>query len=187
MELGIPEDRICIVFAGKFEPKKQPDFLMNAVLEANKKRRDPLFLLMIGNGPLERNLKAIAGTDPNIRFLEFQNQSKMPLVYRLGSVFCLPSKGPGETWGLAINEAMACGVPAIISDKVGGGQDLIVNDVNGYCFDHSSFEDLVDLLETLSLNELKTMGMAARNHIESFSLKQVSQAIQSELTNLAKT
>ncbi len=41
-------------------------------------------------------------------FLDFQNQQKMPLVYRLCDIFVLPSMGPGETWGLAVNEAMAC-------------------------------------------------------------------------------
>jgi glycosyltransferase involved in cell wall biosynthesis len=60
--------------------------------------------LIVGNGPW-KTLKTIAGNDKRIIFLDFQNQQKMPSVYRMGNIFILPSKS--ETWGLAINEAMA--------------------------------------------------------------------------------
>jgi len=49
----------------------------------------------------------------------------MPIVYRLADVFVLPSVGPGEAWGLAINEALASGIPVIASEKCGGSVDLI--------------------------------------------------------------
>ena len=52
----------------------------------------------------------------------------MPVAYRLGDVVVLPSRGPGETWGLAVNEAMACGRPAVVSDRVGCAPDLIQPD-----------------------------------------------------------
>jgi glycosyltransferase involved in cell wall biosynthesis len=80
---------------------------------------------MVGNGPLENQLKVLAEPHDFIRFIPFQNQSQMPIVYRLGDILCLPSKGPGETWGLAINEAMASGRPVIVTDKVGCAQDLL--------------------------------------------------------------
>ena len=56
--------------------------------------------------------------------LGFHNQLKMPVVYRMADVFCLPSAGPGETWGLAINEALASGTPCIVSDRAGCAQDM---------------------------------------------------------------
>ncbi|RZK39362.1 MAG: glycosyltransferase, partial [Pedobacter sp.] len=52
-------------------------------------------------------------------FMDFQNQTQMPAVYQACDLFCLPSQGPGETWGLAVNEAMACGKAVLVSDKVG--------------------------------------------------------------------
>jgi glycosyltransferase involved in cell wall biosynthesis len=70
-----------------------------------------------------------------VHFLPFQNQSLMPVVYRLGNVFVLPSQGPGETWGLALNEAMATGRAIIASSKVGGARDLILPGTNGWIFE----------------------------------------------------
>jgi glycosyltransferase involved in cell wall biosynthesis len=58
------------------------------------------------------------------RFLGFVNQSKLPAVYASSDVVVLPSIAT-ETWGLVVNEAMACGVPAVVSDAVGCGPDLI--------------------------------------------------------------
>src|SRR5690606_3617135 len=93
-KLGYHEDDIVIIFAGKFENKKQPGFLIEAIEMANKQRGKPLKLLMVGSGPLEKDLKKVSKNNNNIQFLSFQNQTKMPLVYRLGAVLCLPSKGP---------------------------------------------------------------------------------------------
>lgn len=124
-ELGI-SDCFTLVFAGKLEPKKNPEYLLKL---AAKMPNANLRFIFVGNGVLEESLKKQAQTDKRILFVGFQNQQNMPLVYKLANVFVLPSKGPGETWGLAINEAMACGIPVIASDKAGGAVDLI--DGNG--------------------------------------------------------
>jgi glycosyltransferase involved in cell wall biosynthesis len=76
---------------------------------------------------LYNSIKLASNLDSRIKILGFQNQSKMPLVYRLGSVLILPSKGPNETWGLVINEAMASGLAVIASDKCGGAIDLVTS------------------------------------------------------------
>ena len=180
-ELGIPEAKITVVFAGKFETKKQPDLLIDAVIKANQKRKVPIALLMIGNGPLEEQLKTQAKGQNHIMFLPFQNQSKMPLVYRLGSIFCLPSRGPGETWGLAVNEAMASSRPVIVTDKVGGAQDMLIEGDNGFCFQHSNQKELEDILENLSLKNLITMGLNARAHVERFTIEHIVDALEKEL------
>jgi glycosyltransferase involved in cell wall biosynthesis len=83
-----------------------------------------------------------ANSRGNVRFLEFQNQSVMPLVYRLGDALVLPS-GYGETWGLAVNEAQACGRPALVSDCVGCAQDILREGENGAIFRTDDWEDCV--------------------------------------------
>lgn len=75
-----------------------------------------------------------------VLFLPFQNQSQMPLVYRLGDILVLPS-GYGETWGLAVNEAQACGRPSLVSDCVGCGRDLIREGENGITFRTDDWKD----------------------------------------------
>lgn len=122
--LGITGDSIVLLFAGKFEPKKRPVELMLAA----QKLADPrLVLVMAGAGKLERDIKAIAAANPSqFRVLPFQNQSRMPAVYRLGDVFILPSAF-GETWGIAVNEALACGRPVVVSDRVGCAADVVAD------------------------------------------------------------
>jgi glycosyltransferase involved in cell wall biosynthesis len=121
-ELGIAADRKVLLYAGKFESKKRPADLMRAFARLP----DPsLMLVMAGSGELQAEIDAIAAADPaRFRVLPFQNQSRMPVVYRLGDIFVLPSAF-GESWGLAVNEAMACGRPVIVSDRVGCAPDVV--------------------------------------------------------------
>jgi glycosyltransferase involved in cell wall biosynthesis len=91
--------------------------------------------VFVANGELEGQIKARAAPIENVHFMSFKNQSLMPAVYRLGDIFVLPSKGPEETWGLALNEAMASGRAVIASTKVGGARDLIIEDENGWTFE----------------------------------------------------
>jgi glycosyltransferase involved in cell wall biosynthesis len=121
-DLGIAADRKVLLYAGKFEPKKRPVDLMRAFARLP----DPsLMLVMVGSGELQAEIDAIAAADPvRFRILPFQNQSRMPVVYRLGDVFVLPSAF-GESWGLAVNEALACGRPVIVSDRVGCAPDVV--------------------------------------------------------------
>lgn len=185
-DLEIAEHQITVVFAGKFENKKQPNVLIDAVIEVNKGRTTPIVLVMIGNGPLEDSLKKKAHHHRYIKFIPFQNQSQMPIVYRLGSVFCLPSKGPGETWGLAINEAMASSTPVIVTDKVGGAKDMVVEGYNGYSFSSSSPEELKALLKNLSLEQLQIMAKNAKDHVAKFSLLQIVEVLEKEINVLIK-
>ena len=119
-ELGILEQQKVILFAGKFEAKKNPFTLIKL---ARKLPSNEYKFIFVGSGPLESELKK-AATD-NCIFLGFQNQKMMPIVYRIADFFVLPSIGPGETWGLAVNEALACRIPVIASDKCGGAVDLL--------------------------------------------------------------
>ncbi|MEZ4801902.1 MAG: glycosyltransferase family 4 protein [Gelidibacter sp.] len=183
-ELRIDNTCVAIVFAGKFESKKQPIFLIKAFMEANKERKNPLKLLMVGNGPQEAEIIHIIESDVNIKLLPFQNQTQMPVVYRLGDVFCLPSKGPGETWGLAVNEAMACGNPVIVSSKVGCAEDLVRSGSNGYVFNYESNQELVSCLKSLSKDGLKNMGEQATRDIQGYNFQIIVAAIETELLKL---
>ncbi len=179
--LGYEENDVVILFVGKLEPKKQPEFLLKAVLEANKKRKRPVKLLFVGTGKLETHLMEMAKDDANIQFEPFQNQSTMPIVYRLGNILCLPSKGPGETWGLAVNEAMASGIPVMASDKVGSVYDIINNGQTGYIFAHDQFSEIVQIIEKLNLEELKKLGNLAKDSIQEWSFQKLVLNIETAL------
>lgn len=133
-KLGFSESDLVILFAGKFESKKSPKFILELSAQISSPR---VKFLMVGNGILEAELKSNAKNDTRFVFLDFQNQSQMPLLYRLADLFILPSLGPGETWGLAINEALASGTKVLASEFCGGAIDLI-NDYNGLLFNPNS-------------------------------------------------
>src|SRR5690606_29797429 len=104
--------------------KKRPGDLVEALAAA--RREDPgLHVLMVGSGVLEETLRRQAARlHVPVHFLGFRNQSELPSCYAAADCLVLPSDGR-ETWGLVVNEAMACGLPAIVSDAVGCADDLI--------------------------------------------------------------
>jgi glycosyltransferase involved in cell wall biosynthesis len=145
--LCIGPEAVVILFTGKLQPKKNPHLLLEAFSALNGDSH----LVFVGNGELEGELKAKAATLRNVHFVPFQNQSVMPTVYRIGDVFVLPSQGPEETWGLAMNEAMASGRPVISSTKAGGACDLIHPEVNGWIFNSGDGQVLQSLLRRVVL------------------------------------
>jgi len=183
MELSIPEDAKVFLFAGKFEPKKDPILLVKAFARLHQ-QYPSIHLIMVGNGILEEELKQFSTS--SITFLPFQNQSIMPVVYRLGDVLVLPSKGPGETWGLAINEAMACGRPVIVSDKCGAAADMVKNNENGFVFKAGDENELYACMEKMILADISSMGAKALETVQHFSYASFAKAIgkgESSVTN----
>jgi glycosyltransferase involved in cell wall biosynthesis len=114
-ELGYNEDDFILMYIGKFEPNKN---LKDLILKFNNSK---IYLLLVGNGPLESDLREVSST--NIKFIPFQNQSILPVVYRLANCVVLNSKS--ETWGLIMNESLASGIPVFASEKCGGAIDLL--------------------------------------------------------------
>lgn len=187
-EIGISDEEVVFLFAGKFEPKKAPDTLLDAFVRCS---RDDVHLVFVGSGPMEEELHGRGKERPNVHMLGFQNQSRMPVVYRLGDVFVLPSRGPGETWGLAVNEAMACGRPVVVSDRVGCAPDLVDDGETGCVFPAEDTEALVRVIDRLADDEncRCRMGRAARNRIEEWSIPcaahRVERAVSGGLTEVS--
>lgn len=180
--LGISPKALLVLFVGKMEPKKNPQFLLKAVQEFNNRHSEHIQLLFVGNGLLEESLKVSAEADPNVFFLDFQNQGKMPLVYRMGQLFCLPSRGPGETWGLAVNEALACNRPVLVSDRVGCGADLVQEGHSGLVFQHNNATDLLRCLEEMKQQIHLGQYGQVQQHIQQWSFEQQVLALEQALS-----
>ncbi len=175
-DFGFEEDDVVLLCAGKLEPKKNPAFILDLLKNNTNKKLKALF---VGNGILEKKLKAEAASDKRIHFAGFQNQSQMPVIYRVADIFILPSSGPGETWGLAINEAMACGKAVAASNKAGGAVDLIEDAVNGLVFENSQPEKLANLIEQALVDKsvLEIMGSKSSEKIKQFSFENIIKPI----------
>lgn len=175
-ELGILDEEKVFLFCGKLEAKKDPLILLSAFRQLND---SSIRLLFVGNGYLESKLKELSRSDRRVLFLDFQNQGIMPVVYRLGDIFVLPSYGPGETWGLSINEALACNRPVIVSTKCGGAPDLVDGRGVGLVFEAGNANALKDAMQTLlRQHELLNVKPAVSKILTIFSFNTIAEAIE---------
>ena len=177
-KFNIATNEILILFAGKLETKKNPEFLQRVFIELSMK---DAHLLFVGNGHLKKSLKSQVSNlkSQNIHFLDFQNQTQMPVVYQACDLFVLPSQGPGETWGLAINEAMACGKAILVSEKVGCAADLVQVGINGEIFQANNENDLKKKLLNMVNDPIKLMemGKMSRQLIQDWSFEKQAKQI----------
>jgi glycosyltransferase involved in cell wall biosynthesis len=174
--VGVDPGVRTLVYAGKFQPKKDPLGLVSAFLRSGAGCR----LIMFGDGPLEVALRRHARVDRRIHILPFQNQSEMPAVYRVGDAFVLPSCGPGETWGLALNEAMASGRPVIASSRVGAARDLVIEGQTGWTFragDPADLARVIGRFRDTPPARLSAMGHSARVHAAGWSIEVAAEAL----------
>jgi len=157
-KMKIPDDAIVLLFAGKFVERKQPIMLLKAVQEiVNSDSSLNLHLIYVGTGPLLSELNEASRKCEYIHILGFKNQTEMPVIYRLGDIYVLPSKI--ETWGLGVNEAMACSRPVIVGNKVGCAPDLVKSTISGEIFDSDNIEDLKNTLHGFIKEKSRIYGM----------------------------
>jgi glycosyltransferase involved in cell wall biosynthesis len=179
-KLGIADDAIVFLYAGKFYDIKNLTLLIKVFRQVKEEK---CRLLLYGSGLLETELQQLAKDDERIIFQPFQNQMAMPWVYRTGDVFVLPSKS--ETWGLGVNEAMACGLPAIVSANCGCAPELIIEGKTGFIFQTNSETDLLEQLQQIKTRAMaKEHGMLAQQHIQQFSLEQQAIVLENSLNNI---
>ena len=172
-KLGIDSNSTVFLFVGKLEPIKQPIHLAEAFesLHANA------HLVFVGSGVLEAKLKNRFEANPNIHFVGFQNQSAIPIWYRVGNVLCLPSKS--ETWGLAVNEAMACGSRVIVSDRVGCAEDLVLGQPFGRIIPAQKSSLWADAMLEASLSHSDDAEMV--KYIQNWDPKRLCTALKNKL------
>jgi glycosyltransferase involved in cell wall biosynthesis len=167
---GLDPEAIVFAFSGKFIEKKRPmDFVRAVDLAARRYSRIQGF--MIGDGALRPACEEyVRNHGAPVSFAGFLNQSQIPSAYAVCDALVLPSDG-GETWGLVVNEAMACGLPAIVSDQVGCGPDLIVPGKTGSTFPMGQVEGLASQMLQMADNpaRLAEMGAQAAGMINNYS------------------
>ena len=168
---GLNPDSITFAFVGKFTETKRPLDFVRAISKAAK-REPALQGLMVGDGPLRHACEDFAHTQQvSIAFTGFLNQSHIVNAYVAADALVLPSSG--ETWGLVVNEAMACGRPCIVSDRVGCGPDLIEAGRTGAIFPVGDVDALALLMTSLARDrrQLAFMSTEARREIQKHSIQ----------------
>ncbi|MCA1664543.1 MAG: glycosyltransferase family 4 protein, partial [Myxococcales bacterium] len=176
---------VVFLFAGKLVAAKRPFDLVDAVKIA-RRRGANVQALVVGDGPLGAALDEQIGDAP-VRCTGFLNQSRIPEAYAAADVVVLPSESM-ETWGLVVNEAMACGLPALVSDRVGCAPDLVVNGETGFVFACRSVETLADRMVELAHDGERraAMARAAAEHIRRYSLEAAADGFVRAVARVAR-
>jgi glycosyltransferase involved in cell wall biosynthesis len=174
---GIPARASVALFCAKLQPWKGPLDLLEAFARADA---PDSFLVFAGDGPLRNDLERSAGklkVADRVRFLGFMKQSQLPSVYRAADLLVLPSHY--EPFGLVVNEAMLCGCPVAVSDRVGAKFDLVRPGENGYVFPVGDVCALAAILKEVLQDREKRMRMgdAARRRMETWSPRDYVDAI----------
>jgi glycosyltransferase involved in cell wall biosynthesis len=169
---SIAQDRVCFLFVGKLEPKKRILDLLQALATAHISCPN-IHLLVVGTGVLLNEARRIADLQRlPVTFAGFLNQMEISRAYVAADCLVLPSDY-GETWGLVVNEAMICGLPAIVSDRVGCGPDLVEESVTGTVFPFGDTDALADRLKQMAgdPNRLRRIGERARDRVKNYSIE----------------
>ena len=173
----IPPEGAVAFFCAKLQPWKGALDLLEAFADA---KVPDSYLVIAGDGPERNSLERRAsklGIAERVRFLGFLNQSQLPSAYSAADVFVLPSLF--EPFGLVVNEAMLCGCPVVVSDRVGAKYDLVRPEENGYVFPAGDVTALASILREIFSDAEKRarLGAAARQRMETWSPREYSEGM----------
>jgi glycosyltransferase involved in cell wall biosynthesis len=141
----------------------------------------PWSLVLLGDGPLKSDLCHLIsdlGLQHSVLLPGFKQYGELPIYYGLAKAFIHASTK--EPWGLVVNEAMASGLPVLVSNRCGCAPDLVREGVNGFTFDPYNVEQLAQLMLKLStLNtQHSTLGSASREIISQWGPERFAKGLK---------
>ncbi len=175
-KLNIKETDFVLLFVGRLFERKRPQDLI--ALHELLLQNGRVHTLIIGSGPLESSLKSYCEEMPRLHWLGFQNQTETRDWYFASDLLVVPSEF--ETWGLVVNEAFSCGLPALVSSACGAAGDLVDNGQTGFIYEVGSIESALkyvnQLLENRTLQQ--ELGERARKKVlEAYRPDQFAESI----------
>ena len=181
-KLGIAQETKVVLFVGKLVDFKRPLDVIAAV-KLLKSKGVNLEVLIAGAGPLEQDLtRAARKAEVRMHMLGFCNQSEMPNAYAASDILVLPSDGR-ETWGLVVNEALACDKPVVVSDAVGCAPDLTARLGNRAVFPIGDTDALAANLQRVIMDPPDETIIAST--ASAFSIDKACSGIETAVTSLS--
>lgn len=168
-QLDMPEEKIAL-YVGRFTEAKGMDALLKAVPELDKDTG----VYFIGGEPTKEHLAYCEEKGlKNAHFIGFKKKDELLQYYKAADLLVLPTHS--DVWGLVINEAMACALPVITTDKCVAGMELIENGINGYIVPVKHQGALVEAVNTVFCGNYEQMGAAALETIRPYSLENMAK------------
>lgn len=175
-ELGLPPNNF--VFVGRLVEVKNLPFLLRVFKKVSVQAQD-WGLILVGDGTLVDMLQHQVKEQQinNIYFAGSQPWQHIPDWLALADAFIITSTS--ETWGLVVNEAMICELPVLVSTQCGCAVDLVNEGQNGFTFDPSNENELVELMLRFTSKsvDLPLMGAQSKQLIKKFSPKEAAKAM----------
>jgi len=176
-ELRLPER--YFLFTGRLVREKGIFELLAAYAKLDQALRGSIGLVFVGDGPCREELEAeAASVSPGvIRFVGFTQREHLPAFYALADMLVLPTHT--DTWGMVVNEAMASGLPIVVSDVAGCAADLVTDGWNGKIIRSKDVSDLSLAMRKLAENPelLKSMRLNSTQRVANYSPQQWSEGI----------
>jgi 1,2-diacylglycerol 3-alpha-glucosyltransferase len=175
---GLP-DRYWLTIS-RFVRKKNIDRLLQAYARYASRAAAPRDLVLCGDGPERERLQRLAGElgiGPRVRWPGFVQYPDLPAYYGLAEAFVLASTT--EQWGLVVNEAMASGLPVLVSDRCGCATDLVRDGENGFRFNPHDVDDMVRVLQGVpdDATALARMGDASRRIVARWDIRAFGEGL----------
>jgi glycosyltransferase involved in cell wall biosynthesis len=176
-EVGLPAR--YFLFAGRLVPEKGVFDLLAAYAKLDAETRSKVGLIFAGEGVGRQQLEqqAAAISPGTVRFLGFAQREQLAILYGLADALILPSHS--EAWGLVVNEAMACGLPVLVSKAAGCTADLVRDGWNGRVVVPGNLDSLCSAMQLIADDPglVITMGDRSREHIRKYSPESWSQGL----------
>ena len=177
-----PDVGPIVVSVARLAPMKQPAMLIEAFRRVRAQRR--CGLLLVGSGPSEGELheRVERAGIPDVRFAGFLDQVEVPYAYAASDIFALLSAW-GETFGVAVAEAMYFGLPLLLSDKVGSAADLLGDGANGYLVARDDLDEATRRLDALvaDAERRERFGLVSGQRISEWTLDHAAEGAVSAI------
>lgn len=159
------EKEYDLMFCGQFIERKNPLFFVDLAVKINNEKTG-IKLLLLGDGPLKNKcLELLDKNEVNYFDAGFVQPEYLPVFYAKSKLFIFPTKR--DAWGLVANEALASGVPVLVTSFAGSANELVLDGYNGYVLNGYDLQDWVkysvrllndkELYMNLSLNAVKSV------------------------------
>ncbi len=171
VDFGLPAGPY-FVYVGRFAEEKNVSRLLESWV-AYRREGGSWPLVLVGDGPLAPSLRekaAESGFGMDVFFPGLKSSRALLPYYAFAGCFVLPSTR--EPWGLVVNEAMASGLPVLVSDRCGCAVDLVEPGRNGFVFpplNGLALTARMHQISSLSAAELDSMRAESRRRVEVYS------------------
>lgn len=182
-QLEMNADAKYIVTLGRQVRRKDYPTLLNAMARLNDSN---VHLIMIGDGPEQGNLSALAtdlGIRERVHFKGFLPENVKYQILANSNVFLLASLHEG--FGVVYLEAMYCGLPVIASDE-GGQVDLLEQGKTGYLVPIGGTDKMAEALQSILTDDSLAKGMGEYNtqHVKNFAISKLAQLYDDKYQSL---